>query len=160
MCSENNSNDLSNIERTYRIAYGRFFPATTFFLLPRLFFGFLDLCVRVLEVHVSSWPPGYFYLRSWVTQIFNEKKNSDILGAHTSIKAINWANCYGFLIRTKISNSIGNVGSELDTAQPHFCHAQSQLQLCWTEISFIIDFTKHSYTWTIASPISAPDGRD
>ena len=49
------------------------FPSHNICLLPRVFFGFLDLCVRVLEVHVSSWAPGYFYLRFGVTQNFSEK---------------------------------------------------------------------------------------
>ena len=53
------------------LSYCRFFPATTFFCCSLFFFGFLDLCVRVLEVHVSSWAPGYFYLRFWDNQIFN-----------------------------------------------------------------------------------------
>ena len=60
----------------YRIR--QVFPSHNIFLLPRVFFGFLDLCVRVLEVHVFSWVFVYFYLRFEVTQIFNEEKKSDI----------------------------------------------------------------------------------
>ena len=72
------------------------FPSHNIFLLPRVFFLILDLCVRVLEVHISSWAPGYFYLRFGVTQIFNEKKISDILGGvttpQTSNTPQNWQN--------------------------------------------------------------------
>ena len=39
------------------------FPSHNIFLLQPIFLGFLDLCVPVLEVRVSSWAPGYFYLR-------------------------------------------------------------------------------------------------
>ena len=62
----------------YRIR--QVFPSHNIFLLPRVFFGFLDLCVRVLEGHVSSWAPGYFYLRFGVTKIFNEKKTRTFWG--------------------------------------------------------------------------------
>ena len=34
--------------------YGMFFPATSFFLLQPVFLGFLDPCLRVLEVNGSS----------------------------------------------------------------------------------------------------------
>ena len=66
--------------RDLRTDIWQVFPSHNICLLPRVFFGFLDLCMRVLEVHVSSWAPGYFYLRFGVTQIFNEKNVSDILG--------------------------------------------------------------------------------
>ena len=57
------------------------FPSHKIFLLQPVFFGFLDPCVRVLEVHRSSQAPGYFHLRFGDTQIFNNKNVSDILGA-------------------------------------------------------------------------------
>ena len=62
------------------------FPSQNIFLLPCLFFY---LCVQVLEVHVSSWAPGYFYLRFGVTQIFNEKNILDILGGVTTPQTLN-----------------------------------------------------------------------
>ena len=34
------------------------------------------------------------------------------------------------------------LGSEMDSGQTYVCQAQSQLKLCWTEISIIIDFTE------------------
>ena len=56
------------------------------FFAAACIFGFLDLCVPVLEVHVSSWAPGYFYLRFGVTQIFDEKKYSDIFEVRGVLK--------------------------------------------------------------------------
>ena len=67
------------------------FPSHNIFLLPLVFFWFLDLCVRVLELHVSSWAPRYFYLRFGVTQIFNEIFFPGHFGGHNDPPNLEYA---------------------------------------------------------------------